>query len=354
MKSINVKTKQDQYQIIIKSGSLKQIGSLVSAVWASRKIALILDDNVTPYYLSSVQANLEAHGFTVHPFIIPHGEHSKSLTQLANVADGMANQQFNRSDAVIALGGGVVGDLGGFVAATYMRGIDLIQIPTSFLAQVDSSVGGKTAVDLNHIKNIIGSFHQPDLVVIDPDTLSTLPERDLVEGYGEVVKCAALVGGKFWQLTGRVNAANDLLAYASELIYHSVAFKAQIVMQDEQEAGQRQLLNFGHTIGHGVEALSNDQLRHGEAVSIGMIAISQWFVDQGLSDSNIVDQLNQRLQNVGLPTTTPVLTDKHLIDKIKNDKKNHNGYLNVIYLTKIGQPLIKKVSVAAIEAMLKK
>ncbi|MFV7541162.1 3-dehydroquinate synthase, partial [Acinetobacter pittii] len=168
---------------------------------------------------------LEAHDFKVFTFVVPHGEQSKCLAELAKIIKGMAHDRFNRSDGVIALGGGVVGDLAGFVSATYMRGIDLIQIPTSFLAQVDSSVGGKTAIDLDDVKNLIGSFHQPDLVIIDPNDLKTLPKRDLVEGYGETLKVAALNGGAFWKFVQKVNQPSDLLKYASQLIEFAIKFK---------------------------------------------------------------------------------------------------------------------------------
>ncbi|UQS85986.1 3-dehydroquinate synthase (plasmid) [Nicoliella spurrieriana] len=349
MTNINMKTTNDQYQIEIERGNLEKVGTLVKSVWQPRKIEVVTDDNVGPIYLSLVEDQLKQNGFQVHTVTVPHGEQSKSLTNLAQIETKMAHEHFNRSDAVIALGGGVVGDLAGFVAATYMRGIDLIQIPTSFLAQVDSSVGGKTAVDLADIKNIVGSFHQPNLVIIDPDTLNTLEVRDVVEGYGEVLKCSALVGGQFWQLITQLNSVADILEHAEDLIRYSVAFKAQVVMEDEKEAGNRQLLNLGHTIGHGVEALSNGKLRHGEAVSIGLVKMNQLFAPK---DSHVVEQLIDRLGAVGLPVDSTLLDSPELIEKIKNDKKNHNGYLNIIYLKQIGEPVIKRVSIADLQRLL--
>ncbi|MEJ6400627.1 3-dehydroquinate synthase [Nicoliella lavandulae] len=351
METIKIRTANEEYPVIIQRGAIKNVAKLISLVWNYRKIKIITDDNVNPIYLDIVKKSLLNKGFKVFVSTIEHGEKSKSLTNLELITNEMANEKFNRSDGVIALGGGVVGDLAGFISATYMRGIDLIQIPTSFLSQVDSSVGGKTAVDLNHIKNIIGSFHQPKMVIIDPNTLNTLTVRNLVEGYAETVKCAALAGGKFWRLVSGVNSYNDIINNADQLIHFSITFKANIVMNDEKESGIRQILNLGHTIGHGVEELSNGDLMHGEAVSIGLIKISELFSNPK-DKAKVVDQLSKRLSNVGLPITSDLLTSPDLINKIKNDKKNHNGYLNIIYLSEIGKAVIKKVSIDELNLML--
>lgn len=353
MKTLQVKTQEQNYDILIHHGLLAQTGELVKKVWKLRKIALVSDDNVAPLYMDQVKKSLTQQGFRVFTFVIPHGEQSKSLTELAKIIKGMALDRFNRSDGVIALGGGVVGDLAGFVSAVYMRGIDLIQIPTSFLSQVDSSVGGKTAVDLDDVKNLVGSFHQPDLVIIDPNNLKTLPKRDLVEGYGEDLKVAALNGGAFWQLVQKVKQPSDLLKYADQLILFAIKYKALVVSHDAHESGERQVLNFGHTIGHGVEALAAGKLRHGEAVSIGLIAMTKIFEKQGLSPQGMAAKLKQRLAAVGLPTSSKLVANPHLIDKIKSDKKNHNGYLNVIYLKAFGQPVIKPLSIQQINQKIK-
>ncbi|GAP03644.1 3-dehydroquinate synthase [Fructobacillus tropaeoli] len=195
------------------------------------------------------------------------------------------------------------------------------------------------------VKNILGTFYQPDLVLIDPQTLKTLSQRDLVEGYGEVVKAGALVGGDFWSLILQINSPATILQEAAKLIHFALDFKVQVTSQDEREGGQRQLLNFGHTIGHGVESLANGDLRHREAVSLGLIAISTIFADQDESNE-VLEKLRDRLEVVGLPVTSPLLADDGLMDKIKNDKKNRHGYLNVVCLTAIGQPQIEKISLA--------
>lgn len=343
MATVSVTLPQHQYDVLIDRGLLAQVGDLVSQQWSARKIALISDDNVAPLYQTQVADKLKQAGFEVHCYDFPAGEASKSLTVLADLARQMAADAFNRDDGVIALGGGVTGDLTGLLAATYMRGISFIQIPTSLLAQVDSSVGGKTAVDLDAIKNIIGAFYEPDLVIVDPDTLKTLKQRDLVEGYGEIVKTAALEGGEFWQLIETINTPEDLMVHSPELSARSIQYKANVVMADETESGQRQLLNFGHTIGHAVEALADGALRHGEAVSIGTVAIMQVFEDAGLAEAGITAQLRGRFAAVGLPVTDALLTSPLVLDKVKNDKKNRHGHLNLVYLKAIGAPEITSV-----------
>ncbi|PAK83255.1 3-dehydroquinate synthase [Lentilactobacillus parakefiri] len=343
MKIIKVALPDHSYNVEIARGILGCTGQLVSSVWSKRKIALVSDSNVAPLYQAQVAEALEAVGFTVHEYQFPAGEESKSLAVLADLARQMATDRFNRDDGVIALGGGVTGDLAGFLAATYMRGISLIQMPTSLLAQVDSSVGGKTAVDLDTTKNIIGSFYQPDLVIIDPNTLKTLKTRDLVEGYGEIVKVAALSDGDLCNLVKSIDSPDDILTNAEELSIHSIQYKTDIVMGDEKEGGLRQLLNYGHTIGHAVEALSDGGLRHGEAVSIGIIAMQQIFEDKGLAVTGITQELRERLEAVGLPTTSDLLDSDQVFEKIKNDKKNRDGHLSLIYIHTIGGPVIKSI-----------
>ncbi|MCH5462928.1 3-dehydroquinate synthase [Lactobacillus sp. LC28-10] len=352
MTTVSVTLPETKYDVLIDRGLLKRVGELVSKQWSARKIALVSDDNVAPLYQKQVTDSLTSAGFDVHRYVFPAGEASKSLTVLADLARQMANDAFNRDDSVIALGGGVTGDLAGLLAATYMRGLSFIQIPTSLLAQVDSSVGGKTAVDLDNIKNIIGAFYEPDLVIVDPDTLATMKQRDLVEGYGEIVKTAALEGGDFWQLIETINSPADLIIHSPELSARSIHYKASVVMADETESGTRQLLNFGHTIGHAVEALADGGLRHGEAVSIGTVAIMRVFENAGLAEKGITAKLRDRFAAVGLPVTDELLTSPLVLDKVKNDKKNRHGHLNLVYLTAIGQPKIKSIPSSEIASFL--
>lgn len=352
MEKISVTLASHQYDVLIEPGLLKTAGERIAQIWSPRKIALISDDNVAPLYQKDLAAQLTNQGFEVHCYDFPAGEASKSLAQLQRLSEKLAKANFNRDDAVIALGGGVTGDLVGFLAATYMRGISLIQIPTSLLAQVDSSVGGKTAVDLGTTKNIIGAFYEPDLVLIDPQTLTTLPIRDLVEGYGEIVKAAAMVGNGFWRLIEQIDSPAAILKHALELSKFSIQFKADIVMADEKESGQRQLLNFGHTIGHAIEALSAGELRHGEAISIGTVAICRAFEAAGKTAPGTTQKITSRLTAVGLPITSPWLASNRVLELIKHDKKNHNGYLNLVYVKEIGVPTILKVPTNQIAATL--
>lgn len=352
MEKISVALASHQYDVLIEPGLLKTAGERIAQIWSPRKIALISDDNVAPLYQKDLAAQLTNQGFEVHCYDFPAGEASKSLAQLQRLSEKLAKANFNRDDAVIALGGGVTGDLVGFLAATYMRRISLIQIPTSLLAQVDSSVGGKTAVDLGTTKNIIGAFYEPDLVLIDLQTLTTLPTSDLVEGYGKIVKAAAMVGDGFWRLIEQIDSPAAILKHALELSEFSIQFKADIVMADKKESGQRQLLNFGHTIGHAIETLSAGELRHGEAISIGTVAICRAFEAAGKTAPGTTQKITARLTAVGLPITSPWLASNRVLKLIKHDKKNHNGYLNLVYVKEIGVPAILKVPTNQIAATL--
>lgn len=352
MKTIDVNTKDKKYKVIIQSNILNNIGEIISKQWNKKKIAIISDDTVGPLYQEKVSNLLKKSGFNIFNYQFKTGEQSKSLEEVKRVTKVLSKNHFNRDDGIIALGGGVTGDLSGFIASIYMRGINFIQIPTSLLSQVDSSVGGKTAIDMYGIKNIVGAFYQPDLVIIDPKTLLTLSKRNLIEGYGEIVKVALMEGKSLWKLVKGINSIKDILNNSEELSYFSILFKKNIVVQDEKENGKRQLLNFGHTIGHAIESMSDGKLMHGEAVSIGMVSISSIFEKKELSKKGITNIIKNRLDKVGLPTKSNLTKEKTLINKIKNDKKNHNGYLNIIYLKNIGEPVITKMSLDKIKELL--
>lgn len=345
MTIIPVKTATQAYDVRLVDHGLDQIAEHIASVWTPRRVALITDTTVGPLYAAKVVTQLTNAGYCVNVLTVPAGEASKSWTQVERLITAMSTMHLTRSDGVIALGGGVVGDLAGFVASIYLRGLSLIQVPTSLLAQVDSSVGGKTAIDLPTGKNLVGSFYQPALVLIDPQTLTTLPARSLAEGYGEIVKCAALVGGAFWALVTQINQLADLIPNAAALITASVQFKAQVVMADEKEGGQRQLLNFGHTIGHAVELLGQGRWMHGEAVAIGLVQVSRLFEAHQLTPAGTADQLAARLQAVGLPTSLPDLPVTQLLAAMQHDKKVHGNQLTWVYLTAIGRPELRAVPV---------
>jgi len=346
MSTVHVSFDQKAYAVKINNTAHTQIGSEILAVWSLRKIALLTDSHVGPLYLTATQQQLEAAGFDVLPLQVPAGEQSKSLTVAGELIAKMAAAGFTRGDGLIALGGGVVGDLGGVVASLYMRGISFIQIATSLTAQVDSSVGGKTAVNLGDTKNIAGTFYQPDLVLVDSTYLNTLTDRDLVEGYGEVVKTSALDSQEFFDFTGTIQSIQDIRMHAQKLSQLAIAYKAKIVMHDEKESGQRQYLNFGHTIGHAIELLAHGNLRHGEAVAIGMIAMTERMARDGVSSDDLTNALKARLEAVGLPTSSNLIGTSEFFDHLINDKKNRGGILNLVALKKIGSPVIVQKKLA--------
>lgn len=352
MSVVHVAFNDKSYDVKIDNNLHTQIGSEVASVWTPRKIAILTDSNVGPLYLADTQVQLENAGFEVLPLVVPAGEQSKSLVVAGDLIGQLAAHGFTRGDGLIAIGGGVVGDLGGVVASLYMRGIAFIQIATSLTAQVDSSVGGKTAVNLGQTKNIAGSFYQPDLVLVDSTYLDTLSKRDLVEGYGEVVKTSALDSLDFFAYTGQIKSVSDIYQHAQELSQRSIAYKAKIVMADEKESGQRQFLNFGHTLGHAIELLAHGGLRHGEAVAIGMIAITEKFERDGVSPKGLTEAIRTRLVAVGLPTTSEFISQPEFFNHLINDKKNHGGTLNLVALSAVGKPIIFKKNVTDMPAFI--
>ena len=346
---IQVTLPDKQYRIEIQAGLRHAIGEQVAKVWSKRKVLLISDEHVASYYFDVTAQNLALNGFEVVPAVLPAGEQTKSLEAVNYLVGVMAENGFTRQDGVIALGGGVIGDTAGFVASVYMRGIAFIQVATSLTAQVDSSVGGKNAINMDDVKNIMGTFYQPDLVIIDPEYLDTLDDRDLIEGYAEVVKTSALAGGEFWQWTGRMKTVADVRANAQWLIEQSVQYKADIVMADEKEGGIRKVLNFGHTFGHAIELMAHGELRHGEAVAVGMVTISDRFERDGNTESGLTDALVERLAPVGLPVFSPLIGQDDFYDHLKNDKKNQSGTLQSVALVAPGEPVIVKKELAAMK-----
>ena len=261
IKKINVKTSTN-YDVIIGKNILKDSGEIISSVLPKCKIALITDDIVDSLYADIVQTSLEKEGYQVEKFIFPNGEKSKNLFTFGEILNFLAENEFTRTDAVVALGGGVVGDMSGFAAATFLRGIKYVQIPTTLLAQIDSSVGGKTAIDLESGKNLVGAFCQPLVVICDVSIIDNLPLDTFIGGMGELAKYAVLDKKVFDEL----NKSNFDM---EKLIYLSIDYKRMIVEQDEFEGGKRRLLNLGHTPAHGIERLSEYKIPHGRAVASG-------------------------------------------------------------------------------------
>jgi 3-dehydroquinate synthase len=349
------------YDIMIGAGLMGRAGELVAEVAKGRRLVIVSDTNVAALYLNRLELALAAGGFSAPTsIVVPAGEESKSLASFGEAAERILALGIDRKTVIVALGGGVVGDLAGFLAATLLRGIDFIQIPTSLLAQVDSSVGGKTGIDSAHGKNLIGAFHQPLLVLADIDALTTLPPRELKAGYAEIVKYALLGDPVFFEWLEEHGAS--LLAGEPEALTHAIATscraKAAIVEEDEREGGRRALLNLGHTFAHAFEAEAGfgPSLNHGEAVSIGMVLAFDLSVRLGFCPVNDLMRMRRHLAHHGLPVSPPGMInfEPHaLIQRMGSDKKAEGGKLTFILVKGIGQAFVTRgVRPSAVEVAL--
>jgi 3-dehydroquinate synthase len=336
------------YPVVVGAGL--DLAEVLSGTLKPTVGAILTDSNVGPLHAKLLQRTLESAGWHVADVTeVPAGEGSKSLAAYAQIVGRLARAGMTREGALFALGGGVVGDLGGFVAATYMRGIDLVQLPTSLLAMVDSSVGGKVGVDLPEGKNLVGSFFQPRVVVAELGWLETLPARELSCGLAEVIKMGLLSGGTYFADLDRVEAARagDLDALRA-LILHSVRFKAQIVAEDELERGRRAILNYGHTIGHGLEAAAEYALPHGEAVSAGMVAAAR--LSRERLGTDLVALHEDLLNSAGLPLKVPNIEVGKALSAMGRDKKRRAGdEYRFVLLEAVGKP-VRGVTVGEDEA----
>ena len=321
-----------EYNVCIGSGLLDQIGNRAAKVIDAKKVAIISDSNVWPIYGEKVSANLIDAGFSVFCYVFPAGEESKNGNTYLKILNFLAENTLTRSDLLIALGGGVVGDLTGFVAATYLRGIPYIQVPTTLLAMVDSSVGGKTAIDLPAGKNLAGAFYQPSLVICDIDTLSTLPNSVFRDGCAEVIKYGILYDTA---LTAHLKKKG--IDFDREyVISRCVSLKRDVVAADEFDHGARQKLNLGHTLGHGIEKESNFTISHGQAVAIGMALIAKSSCAKGLCSRDTVSAIISLLEKFSLPTTTAYTPDA-LFKSALSDKKRDGDAVNLIIPRTIGE-----------------
>ena len=317
------------------------------AVTDAKKVMLVSDDAVWPLYGGAVRRSLETAGLTVCSFVFPHGESSKCACTYLKLLDALCAQQLTRKDAIAALGGGVAGDLAGFAASTYLRGIGFIQIPTTLLAMVDSSVGGKTAIDLPAGKNLAGTFYQPWLVLCDPDTLRTLPPEEYRNGCAEVIKYAVLRSEPFFDAL----RAEPVSAQVEHVIATCVGMKRDLVAADEFDRGSRQLLNLGHSFGHAVEKCSDYAVPHGCGVAIGMAIIARAAAKRGICTDDTCAQILALLRQYGLPTETAFTRDA-LTDAARSDKKIADGKLHLIVPERIGRCRIETIPAADIPAWL--
>lgn len=331
MITVNINASKN-YDILIGKGLLDRCGELISQVEKSKKCAIVTDDIVDGLYGRKTVENLERSGFTVSEFVIPHGEASKSHEQLISIYNFLTEKDITRTDFLIALGGGVVGDLTGFCAATYLRGIDYIQIPTTLLAQVDSSVGGKTAVNIEAGKNLVGAFKQPAMVIADTNTLSTLSDEIFADGMGEVVKYGMIRSKSLFEKLSQGNPHSFL----DEIIAECVEIKRDVVQNDEFDTGERMILNFGHTFGHAIEKSAGyGVIPHGKAVAIGMYMITCAAEKQGTVREGTAKKLKKCLEANSLPHKYDISPEK-LYSLSLGDKKRTSDKIRVVICPEAG------------------
>lgn len=326
-------------EIYIENGLLSKVGELTKTVLKGKKIALISDTNVYPLYGENIKNQLENEGYKVFTYIFKAGEASKNTRELIKIVEFMAENELTREDGAVALGGGVCGDMVGFAASVFLRGIKFVQIPTSLLAQVDSSVGGKTAVDLPQGKNLCGAFHQPSLVIIDPDVLKTLSHHFFSDGMGEVIKYGCIKSASLFEKLESGDVKDNL----TDIITECVSIKRQVVENDEKEHGERALLNFGHTCGHAIEKLWNfETVSHGEAVAIGMVMITRAGENLGITEKGTTDRLIKVIEKNDLKISD-THTDKEIISAMNGDKKRTGKGIKFVMINKIGSSFINPI-----------
>lgn len=344
MPKIFVDLGESSYNITVAKGLWEKIGSEIRVISTAEKVAIITDSNVEKLYGGHLSEQLAAEGFQVTCIAMPAGEINKNLDVLGKVYDSLASFGITRGDLIVTLGGGVPGDLGGFAAATFLRGIDFIQIPTTLLAQVDSSVGGKVAVDLPAGKNLVGSFYQPKAVFIDTSLLNTLPERYLHDGLAEVIKYGAFADVKLLTILEGIHSDEQLLENISEIIAICCKIKARIVKNDERDLGERMLLNFGHTIGHAVESCYGfAKYTHGEGVGIGMVRLTGQTEKMGITEMGVSKRLRALLAQYKLPTDV-ALSSEQIMEVITLDKKKNGSNITLVVLDKIGSGRLVKIA----------
>lgn len=332
------------YDVIIERGILSKCGGLVKKILpkASRCV-IVSDSNVAPLYADTVKQSLEAAGYKVSVNIFPAGEEHKKLPAIVGMYEAFTQAELSRSDFSVALGGGVTGDMCGFAAATYLRGISFVQIPTTVLSQNDSSVGGKTGIDLDCGKNLVGSFHQPCLVLADADTLYTLPPRYVTDGFGEIIKHGCIKSADLLEL---IEEHGTDMHQIEELTARSIEIKAGVVERDEKESGERMLLNFGHTVGHAIEKCAHyTGIAHGEAVGIGMLIMARAGEAAGLSAIGTSGRIGAVLKKCGMPTGCG-FSPEMICDAAMLDKKRRGEYMNIVLLREIGNSFVHKIRCA--------
>lgn len=338
MKKVDVNAGKG-YEILIEKGILSHCGEYIKAVSNAKKVVIISDTNVAPLYMDTVKESIAGQGYDVYEYIFPAGEASKTTSTVIGMVEFMAQNELTRGDLVVALGGGVAGDMAGFAAAIYLRGIDFVQIPTSLLAQVDSSVGGKTAVDLPQGKNLCGAFHQPILVLVDTNTLDTLSPHFFSDGLSEAIKMGCIKSSSLFDKIENFDAHEII----DDIVYECDMLKAGVVERDEKEHGERAQLNFGHTVGHAIEKLHNfTTISHGEAVGIGMVMITKAEESNGMLELGTSDRIAKVLKKYNL-MTEDVNSLGDIISAMNADKKRTSKGINFTFIHSIGEGYNEKI-----------
>lgn len=348
MKTVSVHT-GTSYDITVKNGILDEVGQYLRALTAAKTAVIITDDIVDGLYADRAEESLRAADFEILKFVFPNGECSKNIHTYAAILEFLAQHRVTRTDCIVALGGGVVGDMAGFAAATYQRGIDFIQVPTTLLACVDSSVGGKTAIDLTAGKNLAGAFYQPRAVLCDPETLSTLSDRLFSDGMAEVIKYGMIFDKAFLDFL----SDNEAKENAETVIETCVKLKRDVVEQDEKDKGLRGLLNFGHTLGHAIEGCSDFAVTHGSAVAVGMVLAARGAYRSGMTDTDCTAPLIKLLQKYDLPTATEYSAEQ-LFSHALSDKKRDGSSITLVIPKTSGACVLKKVSTDALLPFIEK
>jgi 3-dehydroquinate synthase len=360
--SLRVALADRSYDILVGEGLLAAAGQQIAPLLERKRVVIVTDENVARLHLAAVERSLDSSGIAYEAFVLPPGEKTKDFTHLENLVDRLLEAKVDRGTQLVALGGGVIGDLTGFAASIVLRGLDFIQIPTTLLAQVDSSVGGKTGINTARGKNLVGSFHQPRLVLADTEALSTLPPRELLAGYAEVVKYGLINDPEFfgWLESHGPAVIDGNPAARRRAVLASCANKAAVVADDERESGHRALLNLGHTFGHALEAEFGygDHLLHGEAVAIGMALAFDLSTRLGLCPPDETARVRRHLAAIGLPTGLEalggqILSARALLDHMSRDKKVRDGKITFVLARGIGQAFLsQEVNLADVEALL--
>lgn len=346
MKMLHVDLGSRSYDIQIAPGLLDRVGEAIKKVCPkAKRLAIVTDSNVDPLYSARVENSLEATGFDTGLFTGPAGEGAKCATHLAALWEAIMHYGLTRTDAVVALGGGVVGDLAGFAAATLLRGVDFIQIPTTLLAQVDSSVGGKVAIDLAHGKNLVGAFWQPKAVLMDPEVLDTLDDKTFSDGMAEVIKYGCIADKDFFDFLVSHPSRKEIMANIEHVLYTCCDIKRSVVEEDERDTGRRMILNFGHTIGHAYELAGNyETWTHGQAVAAGMCVAVQLGFGLGIMENDEgIQALMDLLESFGLPIHIDCPWET-MVKAVGLDKKSEGEDLTMIFLKEMGQALPVKMS----------